>query len=785
MQPTLLPEANIMSQDIDLNKNKETKTGLKRGLHGSLKTLSYACAFGSLFVFAQTYALSLQNIQINSALGEPLDAVVMVNAGPNERLQASCITTRPSTDSGMPNIRGIQLSLSRSMSPGTIRLTTGRPVNEPMSEIVVHIECPGAPAVKRSFLIMLDPQGVADASSARNNAAIAQNGSQENVTSSAPGTRPISAAVVTSSDNRVNVRSRQVTVTPGNPIAPGTNHRVASGESLSTIAARVEGRDYGTVWSWAATIHAANPHAFINGNPNELIAGSQLYVPQTMASGTLGLSLPAATKASSATPKIASADAAAAAAEAMSRFSSRLSDINAVTDFEPAIIAPTQKAAVGSVKAIQPVMVMATSFSGVSRERLRQRNRGLIQAAPENLPNFVAGADTQPAPQAANDSAKAPVNPEPRENQTPTQPVAAKPEAANNTGGRFSYLTALAGLGLLLAAFFAGWWLSKRRAEDAIEERLEARMNEESYRERVRTGRQEVIRQRMGGASTIQVTESAGQRNDTLTSEFTENDLDEVIGAALEEDSYETGGTINLNVNAAEPITDNEGPMINADELEIEFDATHEIGEIDLELLERDYAAQTETNSGLEEIADAGRGKENNDAPDNAIGMEFPEEVKLRKQSGPAPDTVEFDVRSEPIDFDIGLRVDDADPDKTEALGLDLEEAGANIDAHLEQLRQQDSAHEGVELDATSEVEMTLDLSDYKDDMAIEDLLDDDQTSSVPTQGSEEFYHLEASSIMNVGELDFEKGPDDETNILRFRQRNIRTGTDDSSSDEE
>ncbi len=60
-----------------------------------------------------------------------------------------------------------------------------------------------------------------------------------------------------------------------------------------------------------------------------------------------------------------------------------------------------------------------------------------------------------------------------------------------------------------------------------------------------------------------------------------------------------------------------------------------------------------------------------------------------------------------------------------------------------------------------------------------------EEFTETSTRDAEEFYHLEASSIMNVDELDFEKDADDETNILRFRQRNIRTGTDDSSGDDE
>ncbi len=489
-------------------------------------------------------------MQLNSALGEPLDAIVTVNAAPGEVLQASCMRTGFNSGSGLPGIQGVRLSLSRQLSPGTLRLTTSRAVTEPMSEVVVHIECPGAPAVKRSFLIMLDPR------EAQVPVAGSTNGISQNnpITPSAPvqgtSSRPVSVPVISSSNNRVNVRSRQVIVSRGTPVDPGSDYVVVTGDALSTIAARIKGRDYGTVWSWAATIQAANPHAFINGNPNELIAGSKLYVPNVLAAGTAGLTVP---RSSSPAP-VSAPD---------SRYGDRLSTRTgestqaqatqtATNPIQPPVAVTTEApiAASGAIRAIQPVMVMATSFSSVSRDRLRQRNRGLIQAAPTNLPNFVGGdsdVSTTKMAAAAQEARDSQEEPAPGTQQTPEAVVAAKPEAATaptSSGRQFSFLGLLGGLGLLAGTFFTGWWLSRRRADSQMQEILEARINEERYRERLRSGRQQVIREGIdNGAAVaaasagIQVIDETVPEPTLKPSDFSEEDIDEVINSALSEES--------------------------------------------------------------------------------------------------------------------------------------------------------------------------------------------------------------------------------------------------------
>jgi hypothetical protein len=61
-------------------------------------------------------------------------------------------------------------------------------------------------------------------------------------------------------------------------IAASTRYTVQRGDSLSTIAARIQNRSVG-LWPAVNAIFAANPDAFINNDPNQLKSGSSLLIP--------------------------------------------------------------------------------------------------------------------------------------------------------------------------------------------------------------------------------------------------------------------------------------------------------------------------------------------------------------------------------------------------------------------------------------------------------------------------------------------------------------------------
>ena len=50
----------------------------------------------------------------------------------------------------------------RSSGATRVELRSPSPVLEPLSELILSVQCPGSPAVQRSFLVMLDPPVLAD-----------------------------------------------------------------------------------------------------------------------------------------------------------------------------------------------------------------------------------------------------------------------------------------------------------------------------------------------------------------------------------------------------------------------------------------------------------------------------------------------------------------------------------------------------------------------------------------------------------------------------------------------
>lgn len=755
----LASPATAQSVGTQLIDNKDNIMNPKNPfylINRGVKQIVWSLGFCSLFVFAQSYALSLQNLQVNSALGEPLDAVIQVRAAPGEILNASCISTK-AVEGGMPGIPGVRLSLSRQLSPGSIRLTTDRPVREPMSELLVNVRCDGAPNIERRFLIMLDPRGVSEErvlSQSTPQTVTPNTVTRIDLNDTSAVYAAAAAPIIRSSSSAVQVRaSNRVATYSGQSIARGDRYVVRNGESLSIIASRIEGRDRGTVWSWAATIQSANPQAFINGNPNELIAGSSLSIPMSLAAGTRSLT--------------AVADIPNPAAS--NRTYPTAQTANTAKPIAVSVTSNTVPSAVGGVMATQPTMVLSRSFSGVSRARLTQRNAGVVHQAPANLPTFGEAVNEPQPEQPAVEPEPIPAAP------AQEQPVAAVVDTSTNQR-RFSWLSALGGLALLGLAFLAGLLFASRRARRDLEEQVDARLNEQRYYERVRTNRRNVTESVLNGA---------GASGGIEVSETVRNDDDD-MNSSLQAEHIELSSTeAKTDPNLADSLSDNNIELPADAELDLNIGRLETLTEVDLELLERDYAEQT--THDLEQIARAGSGNAT-ELVRNELDLEFPEDVKMRRENEAGFDTMEFETNTEEgLDFDIGAEVSRTD-DTLEGISLDLAEAGADLDAQLEAIKSAENeiddalrAEQNLANKSFQDSAMRKDQDNGKEAGGLENAEDDVDFTATSTRDSEEFYHLEASSIMHVGEMDFEKELDDETNILRFRKRDRKTGTDDGS----
>jgi pilus assembly protein FimV len=211
---------------------------------------------------AQAAALDLGQIQVRSALGQPLLAEIPLTPdSPAElrnlsaRLASPEDFARAGLTGGRPDIP-LQFSIATVGGQKVIRITSAVAVNDPYLDLLVEVNSAAGRSL-REFPILLDPPGTAPtAPSVR-----APRGGASRVAS-----RPAAAA------------STATPATAGNTAAGGQYGPVERGQTLSGIARQLApaGVDPGQMM---LALKQANPEAFYQDNINALKRGAVLRVP--------------------------------------------------------------------------------------------------------------------------------------------------------------------------------------------------------------------------------------------------------------------------------------------------------------------------------------------------------------------------------------------------------------------------------------------------------------------------------------------------------------------------
>jgi len=237
-------------------------------------------------------AVGLGALTVNSHLGQPLDATVPVTLAAGESMPKDCVApARGNSGIGAP--KNLRVSSPAATQQGTynLRVTTTNALHEPMYEISLLIDCPGTSLLLRQYVLMLDLPGMNMASPVTGNVDATNNVNTTNfintsgdnltvpVATGQTSTRTVTPAT-TSSTNQRTTRSLQST---GTSIPAGETYRVSKGDTLSTIAARINGRSPDTTWSVARLIFSLNAHAFIRNNPDLIKLGSLIQIPAVTA----------------------------------------------------------------------------------------------------------------------------------------------------------------------------------------------------------------------------------------------------------------------------------------------------------------------------------------------------------------------------------------------------------------------------------------------------------------------------------------------------------------------
>jgi hypothetical protein len=358
------------------------RQGLSTFVGKRVRELAWCCAFSALLSPAAVQSLSLDEIRVRSHLGQPLEAVIPVDSARHETLDAACFSIAV-PDDGLPGIERVRASFDR--ASGELVLRSGSPIREPLNEITVRVRCAGVPALERSFLVVLDPPDVqAQSVFARVAAApraplaspsvrddtVARSGKADAATAgrTSDATTRAAEAPVVHMPAPVGLPSprrapRPLATAPAVALEPGSSYLVQPGDTLSSISARVRGRPDGAPGAVAARIHARNPLAFLDGNPDRLLAGAKIVIPPLDSE---------------------SLDAGAVA--------------HAGLESVPSVALPTHE---GGAAPDLHHFVLSTTFSGASMANVELRRRGITQAVDGAASRLPAHAPKPEAPRAA------------------------------------------------------------------------------------------------------------------------------------------------------------------------------------------------------------------------------------------------------------------------------------------------------------------------------------------------------------------------------------------------
>lgn len=265
-------------------------------------------------------AVGLGEARASSALGEPLRATVPMRLSAGEIVRPGCVTTPVRPGNQLRSPTGTRVRSPQTTGPGMLDLevTTRQPLYEPLYELTLQVDCPGLPKIMRHYVLMLDLPGMALPANSREATTAPRQGNAGVAVRDNPGA------------GSTPRRSARLAATR-DPVPAGQRYRVREGDTLSTIAARVEGRAPNTTWQLAEKIFAANPRAFIGGNPDLIKLGFEITIPVPgKLAATTGEPAPSAPVAPRELAPAAEAAARVAADEAAARVAAVDAEIAAV-----------------------------------------------------------------------------------------------------------------------------------------------------------------------------------------------------------------------------------------------------------------------------------------------------------------------------------------------------------------------------------------------------------------------------------------------------------------------
>jgi pilus assembly protein FimV len=247
-------------------------------MNRSLKlSMLLALALGS----SQAAALELGQIQVKSALGQPLLAEIPLNpanAAELENLTARLASSEDAAQAGVA--AGPTVPLSFAVVDGAngkkvIRITSAAPVNDPYLDLLVEVNNASGKSL-REFTILLDPPGSAVSSVPATRAPTQSSGKSSRRATATPPAATSTESTAAAPAPAAEPKPAKPAPTPR--VAANGNFTVERGQTLSAIAHETapQGVDMNQM---LVALKTANPDAFYRDNINALKSGAVLRVP--------------------------------------------------------------------------------------------------------------------------------------------------------------------------------------------------------------------------------------------------------------------------------------------------------------------------------------------------------------------------------------------------------------------------------------------------------------------------------------------------------------------------
>ncbi|MBN8895850.1 MAG: fimbrial protein FimV [Rhodanobacter sp.] len=252
-------------------------------MNRSLKlSMLVALALGS----SQLLAVDMGQVQVKSALGQPLLAEIPLHPASPAELQGLKVKLASSEQFARAGIVGGRTDIPLHFSVATgahpvIRITSSEPVNDPYLDLLIEVDGKDGPSV-REYAILLDPPGSHPVAATPAPAPVAA------PRPASPAPRPAQRAPAPAPQAAAATRTPAPAAVENGRLGP-----VQSGQTLSGIARSVTptGVD---VRQMMLALQQANPDAFYRDNINALKSGAVLRVPSASEAQAMSLAAAAA-----------------------------------------------------------------------------------------------------------------------------------------------------------------------------------------------------------------------------------------------------------------------------------------------------------------------------------------------------------------------------------------------------------------------------------------------------------------------------------------------------------